>query len=650
MPLLPKRKERQLIKEGYDLALLSTIQPHGNVTFLKSDRYFEAGDGLHTTLHYYGYPASDLPRFWLTDLLQLPDTIAFLSLYRQDNQEIKTVLEDSIEEKATRLSDNAKVVANQTELSQIRELTQLHQEIERTNLATFGMYTRVYVSDQTREGLFEQVTNLKNKTSKYKATILLGEQDLEYQAPFVPASLQQDLPNHRKGTFIRVYDLAGGYPFNHTKLEDERGSYFGWTPTKGAVNFDFLHRDDRRTRSFMIVSGNPKMGQRSFLLKQTDDLYAKGHFIRNLDASGMFTDQTKEQKGLVLDLSGETNRINPFQIFPTVTKDNGIEVDEEKSYQQHLQKLKNLFQLLNSEVTGDDLATFGKLVNDFYIDEVRIWYRNPALHDGELRATQLVAEEYPILSDFILFLEDRKRQGQTRKHPDELELKTINRALNTFEELLSSHAAIFEGTTAFQDISTEQVVTFDLSGLVDSPHLLNAQVFSLLSLMSADMVNNAKQCRQKLKADSQLTEMDMPHYIVTISDAQTLINPQYEQSVSLLATVIDRMGYNFAGVILAVHSLEGILLESNQMSAKDPYVLAVRRMFGLMQYRVFAQTDETSIGLLSNALHGAMNASELETLPKLAKGQLFMNIAGVKNIVFNQQFLAQELERYGSIQ
>ncbi|XZR25105.1 virulence factor, partial [Streptococcus canis] len=342
------------------------------------------------------------------------------------------------------------VVANQTELTQIRELTQLHQEIEQANLATFGIYTRVYVSKQTREGLFEQVAELKDKTSKYKATILLGEQDLEYQAPFVPASLQQDLPNHRKGTFIRGDDLAGGYPFNHTKLEDERGSYFGWTPTKGAVNFNFLHRDDRRTRSFMIVSGNPKMGQRSFLLKQTDDLYAKGHFIRNLDASGMFTDQTKQQEGLVLDLSGEANRINPFQIFPTVTKDNGIEVDEEKSYQQHLQKLKNLFQLLNSEVTGDDLATFGKLVNDFYIDEVRIWFRNPALHEGELRATQLVAEEYPVLSDFILFLEDRKRQGQARKHPDQLELKTINRALNTFEELLSSHAAIFEGTTAFR--------------------------------------------------------------------------------------------------------------------------------------------------------------------------------------------------------
>ena len=54
--------------------------------------------------------------------------------------------------------------------------------------------------------------------------------------------------------------------------------------------------------------------------------------------------------------------------------------------------------------------------------------------------------------------------------------------------------------------------------------------------------------------------------------------------------------------------------------------------------------------LLANALADSMNQSELETLPRLAKGQLFMNIAGVRNIVFNQQLLAPEMERYGGIQ
>ena len=69
-----------------------------------------------------------------------------------------------------------------------------------------------------------------------------------------------------------------------------------------------------------------------------------------------------------------------------------------------------------------------------------------------------------------------------------------------------------------------------------------------------------------------------------------------------------------------------------------------------MQYRVFAQTDETSVPLLANALTSSMNQSELETLPRLSKGQLFMNIAGVGNLVFNQQLLQSEVQRYGGIQ
>ena len=399
----------------------------------------------------------------------------------------------------------------------------------------------------------------------------------------------------------------------------------------------------------MIISGNPKMGQRSFLLKHTDGLYAKGNYIRNFDANGTFLDQTRQQHGVILDLSGEANRINIFQVFPTVTNEEGTEIDKKKSYNLHIQKLKSIFKLLNSEVTGDDLTAFGDLLNEFYIDE-GLWARNPKLNPEKLKATDLVNEEYPILSDFILYTDDYKRSLMSQNNPDEIEIKSVNRIYKTFNELLTTNAEMFEGTTEFQDISSEQVVTFDFSGLKGTPHLLNAQIFSVLSLVSADIVNNGKRCKQLLKANSHLTEMDMEHYVVNISEAQTLINPKYESSVELLADMIDSMGENFAGVVLSVNSLRGILFESGAGNHKDPYVTAVQRIFGLMQYRVFAQTDETSIPLLANALAGSMNQSELETLPRLTKGQLFMNIAGVGNLVFNQQLLAPEAQRYGGIQ
>lgn len=649
MPELSKRRQRQLKADGYDLAFLSQIQPQGNIDFARNDRYWTSGDGYHTVLHFYEYPSEDLDRFWLSDLMLIPGTQAFLSIYRENSKVIRQEITDSIEEKSTRITGNSKLTDNQKELDEIKDLQELNREITKKNISILGMYVRIFVPASTKEGLFRRVEDIKDKTSNFKSTILSGELDFEYHAPFIPAQYQIDLPNRRRGIPVKPHDLAGGYFFNHTKLEDRRGVYMGWTPTRGAVNFNFLERDERRTRSFMIISGNPKMGQRSFLLKHTDGLYAKGNFIRNFDANGTFLDQTRKQHGLILDLSGEANRINIFQVFPTVTNEEGTEVDKKKSYNLHIEKLKNIFKLLNDEATGDDLTSLGQILNEFYIEE-GLWARNPTLNPEKLKATELVAEEYPILSDFVMYVEDYQDKLQSKKHTNKIELSSVNRIYNTFNELLTTNADMFEGTTEFQDISREQVVTFDLSGLKAMPNLLNAQIFSVLSLVSADIVNHGKRCKQFLKASPEKSEMDMPHYIVNISEAQTLINPKYESSVKLLADIIDSMGENFAGVVLSVNSLRGILFESGSATFKDPYVTAVQRIFGLMQYRVFAQTDDTSVPLLANALSGSMNQSELETLPRLTKGQLFMNISSVGNIVFNQQLLAPEIERYGGLQ
>ena len=649
MPELSKRRQRQLKADGYDLAFLSQIQPQGNIDFARNDRYWTSGDGYHTVLHFYEYPSEDLDRFWLSDLMLIPGTQAFLSIYRENSKVIRQEITDSIEEKSTRITGNSKLTDNQKELDEIKDLQELNREITKKNISILGMYVRIFVPASTKEGLFRRVEDIKDKTSNFKSTILSGELDFEYHAPFIPAQYQIDLPNRRRGIPVKPHDLAGGYFFNHTKLEDQRGVYMGWTPTRGAVNFNFLERDERRTRSFMIISGNPKMGQRSFLLKHTDGLYAKGNFIRNFDANGTFLDQTRKQHGLILDLSGEANRINIFQVFPTVTNEEGTEVDKKKSYNLHIEKLKNIFKLLNDEATGDDLTTLGQILNEFYIEE-GLWARNPTLTPEKLKATELVTDEYPILSDFVMYVEDYQDKLQSKKHTNKIELSSVNRIYNTFNELLTTNADMFEGTTEFQDISREQVVTFDLSGLKAMPNLLNAQIFSVLSLVSADIVNHGKRCKQFLKASPEKSEMDMPHYIVNISEAQTLINPKYESSVKLLADIIDSMGENFAGVVLSVNSLRGILFESGSATFKDPYVTAVQRIFGLMQYRVFAQTDDTSVPLLANALSGSMNQSELETLPRLTKGQLFMNISSVGNIVFNQQLLAPEIERYGGLQ
>lgn len=644
MGLLSKLQEQKWLKAGYDLQLLKQIQPQGNLNF-KPDRYYYGGDGYYTILHVYEYPTDSLPNFWLLDLMQISGTRAFLSVYREDNEKLKKDIRNSISEKSTRISSNGKLTENQKELNEIQEMNQLYQLIENKNIAMLGMYLRIFITSSTLEGLFKKVQEIKERNSKFKMTILTGELDFEQASPFIPPSEQINQLNRRKGIVIPAFDLAGGYFFNHTKLEDTKGSYYGYTSTNGAVNFNFLTKDNQRTRSFMLVSGNPKMGQQQFTLKLNDDLYAKGHYIRNFDANGTFTKQTKQQHGLILNLAGSENRINPFQIFPTATSETGIEVDEIRSFELHIEKLKNMFKLLNDAATPDDLQILETLLSEFYISK-NIWYRNPQQHKHELRATKIAKDECPILSDFVNFLYDSERQLSMRRSINPLLLTSLSRIKQTFETLLQSHSAIFEGTTEFQDISQEKVVTFDFSSLKGQPSIFNAQIFSVLSLLSADIVNNGKKCKYQIQKEKQLQEEDCPHYIVHIGDAQNLIHPRYKNSVDLLAEMMSSMSDNFAGVILSVQSLQGILFDGNA-NPNDPYVIAVKRMFSLMQYRVFAQTSESDVPLLANALSESMNPSELATLSRLSKGQLFMNITGVGNIVFKQQLMPDEVKRYG---
>ena len=69
----------------------------------------------------------------------------------------------------------------------------------------------------------------------------------------------------------------------------------------------------------------------------------------------------------------------------------------------------------------------------------------------------------------------------------------------------------------------------------------------------------------------------------------------------------------------------------------NPYVLATRKIFGAMKYRIFSNLDDMTIPLLANALQGEMTESEISSLKTLQNGQFFLNIANVKNLTFDLQ-------------
>ncbi|MGT2908243.1 virulence factor [Streptococcus dentiloxodontae] len=650
MGTLSRRKKRKLQAKGWDLEFVSYVQPKGNIDF-RPDNYWLQGDGYHAELFVYNYPTQGLPIFWGRDLMQISGTRAFMSAYLADSDEIRKALSKAVEEKLARSSTSNKALEAFAEQDEIQDLMQQEQDVRRNNKAMWETYVRIYVSANTEKELFEKINQIKEHNSVYDMTVLVGEQDIEFEAPFIKPSDQHFwLPNRRQGIIIPSDELAGGYFFDHTRLLDPYGAYYGMTPTRGAINFDFLHRDEFRTRSLMLISGNPKMHQRKFVAKLSDDMFSRGHFIRNIDTDGSLKESTRLQHGIIVDMAGSENRINIFQIFPTVTTEDGGEVDERKSFNMHIDKLKSITSLLNPDITGDDLTTFAKLATQFYVDN-EFWYDNPEIHLDELWATQYVNEDYPTLRDFENYLHGYKNKLE-KTAASSAELVSVTRIYNTYNTLLRNKSNMYDGTTDFQDITQEQVVNFDFSGLDTDD--FNVQVFSVLTLLSSHIINNAK-IQKKAYQDARdedpenTIEGQFPHYILNISGAQRIINPKYAVSVELLADIIDSMADNFAGITIFVNTLQSILMTNGGVN--DPYTVAVRRIFNILLYRVFANTSEGDIPLLAETLSESMNPAELGRLSGLGQGELFMNISGTGNYVFQQENSFQfEQDRYRNIE
>lgn len=648
MGVLSKRIQQKFIDKGYDLELISDIQPHGNINFKTSDRFFSSGNGVSTILYVFTYPSNQLRDGWISEITAISGTHTFFSFTLLNDDELTKQLKKAIQEKDGRvLQKGLHRTEKQKELIEASKLSDAYNDID-NNRNPFGLvYTRIFVTKPTVEELFERVSEIKQSAKKFDIAIFSGELELEFETPFVKPSNQLKMPNHLRGEVFDVHDVAGGYFFDYSKLEDEKGTYFGYTDTSGAVNFDFMKRDNKRTRSFMMLAGNPKMGQQLFAHHLIDDLYSKGHFIRNFDTTGAYKQQTETQHGLILSMASSENSINMFQVFPTDTKPNGLEVDEIASFKTHIEKLKTILKLLNSNITSDDLTRFEKNITNFYIDN-GLWFRNPEKHFNEIRITKIKNEECLTLEDYVLYLKGTIRRAQNISNITEYQMRSFERIFDVFSGLLSNHINIFGQKTRVKDISSEKVVTFDFSGL--QSEILNVQLFSALTFISSDINTNGKRCKQLMKKNNSIREEDLPHHIVNLPDAKRLINRHFSTGVSTLSNIINSMGWNFGGIILQFDSLQDVLFPGMTSSTYNSYVSDMQTIIGKMQYRVFAELSETDIQLLDIALGNSMSKAELSSLTKFQKHQLLLSISGIKNIIFTQQQLPTDLERYGVIE
>lgn len=644
LPTLNKKDIRRLNENGYDLGLIARTQPQGNV--IPHERYIEYGDGYAAILTLYSYPSHDLGDYWLRYLMSNDNTIGIVSLGTENKEEILQSLKKSVDEKASQISDKNRTSDNLDAQDDYLDDVNVLRELRTTNSQMKRLYVRVLVYADTRAKLDERIHKIKESSGEFGMTAFLGEQEEEWHSTLMPTMQQEHLKFHRKGVPADLSTVGGMYYFDHTKLEDEKGSYYGFTSTGGAINFDLWKRDNQRTRSFMFVTGQPGMGKSTFLKMNTMDAFARGHYIRNFDISNEYAGLTEYLGGETIDLASSENKINPFEIFATDTDASGEQVDQINSFNNHINKLKTIFLTMNAAATADDMLVLDQLLVSFYIDYCHMWSHNPDRDRNKLKVTGLPHNQYPLLSDWNTYLGQIKRAAsQEQRSPTERQ--SIDRIRMTFVTMQEKEGNIFEGFTNIPDFEKESFVTFNTGSLKSHGQATyNAQLHSVLSLVSSHIVNNGKYWRKQV-SDGNATDDDVQKYLLNLDEAEEIITPKFPEGADLLAATMEQMRKNYCGIALAAPTIKGIVMNNSDSEKDTPYMSAVKKIFSLCQFRGFFQLPTEDIDLLSTALKGSITKEELEAITKLSKRHIFLNINGVTNLTFEVQTTNDMISLFG---
>ena len=641
---MKKKDIRRYEEANYDLDFLAQVQPQGNMQV--HSRYIEMGDGYLTVLRIYRYPAQGLGRFYGVPITNNPNTMSVVSVGTEDQDAIQKKIDTAAGEQYSRISGKNKVFDNLSASGKYKDLVNLLNRMSREHEVVKRLYIRVFVYAATLDELEKRCRKIIHDNHMFRFGRYASEQLDDFQSIFVPTMREKSMINKPAGTPIDAENLTGFYPFNHIKLDDPKGSYYGYTQTRGEVMFDPFQRDDIRTRSFFFVTGNAGMGKSTLLKKMNDDVFSMGAFIRNFDVSSEYTSQTKDQSGVVISLDKPEYLINPFEIFPTEINDDGTS-NEIGSFDRQIDKLKNMFKFFNPQATPDDTTMLDKWLNKFY-EKQNIWVANAAKVQPDIKVTNLYLprEAYPTLEDFVLFANEQKRTATSdiRRRPTNIDEISMNRITSTFQSLLTNKGTMFNGITRFPDLSNEQVVTFNLRGLqAQGQNVFNAQVYQVLTLLSGEITKNGLSQRHLLQT-GDITEDDAKWYYLNLDEVENLITPHFSFGVEYLASLMEQMRKNNCAITMAAPTIKDLIMNVN---SDNPYIIAVQKIFSLFQINFFFQISNDDLPRLKVALGQSTSMAELQGLTTLRRGECLMNINGDRNIRFFVDITNEEKRRYG---
>lgn len=627
-----KKKESNHFKNSdFDLEFISKIQPAGNIIF--KENYIKKGDGFETCIEIYDYPET-VRNFWLRTITNsnVENLIVTIDISTMNNEIVDKVLEENLKENRYRKNNERNITDRLKSNTDYQKSILLHDKLYSNSINIKLVKIRIFLFDKSLKNLESEVVKLLNYLNgkSFKASIFLNELEYEYKSIYHPFKYQANsFYNKRNGKEITSETLGAGLDYNFSYLHDENGLIYGTTKGGGYVIFNPFLKNEQRKSYNGILMGKMGSGKSTFLKKLALNNYILGTKIRCFDASGEFKYLVKKANGKMINLNNPNNIINPLQIYKSSlnnSSDEDIEdnfnneTDNEiraKFYQNHLSKFQIFFRYLSPNLDETYFDELSILLDDFY-KKINFY----KIKNGEkifINITELNSNEYPILSDFLTYIntiynDETDNLRKERLNVLELKLKTI---VNVYGMLFNGYSTI--------DIQNEDLVVFNIKELATLPNnIFSAVIFNILNILWQEMINNV----DISKYGNNIEDVKLNNYLVIIDEAHRILNDDLDNKTIKFFIDFEREARKYLGSIwLSYHTIDDAVKNDNVKKE-------INKIFNLSQYKVIFEQDIQLKEKLMSVFKDSITETEIDKISRFQIGECLLSLNTDNNIIF----------------
>lgn len=636
-----KRQARELIEKGYDLNFVEKTQTRGGIKF--DQRYISTGDGYVTVLALYEF-AEDVNSRWLTDLMAIPNTVATFDISTANKEELLRSVNNSIGELDYRFSNETKTTDKTDALEDKYNLQDFAREISRKGEVVKTVQSRIFVYSDSLEELEKKVAEVRKDLGSinHKCIVPQFRMKEEWQSLFTNNKEQEAAIFSRKGLTVPSKNIGGGIPFHHKSLKDPRGFYLGTTSTGGAFIFDPFHFNKTRKSYNAFILGKMGFGKSTLLKQLQEGLQAKNCFIRGFDKSGEYEEMVLKSGGTYVDLGGGDMTVNPLQIYATSIDKSG-NIDTNKSFQNHIAKCGNQLRFLEPDIDENRIREYNLLLQDFYIYKglIPIEWKTAQTDEERNRLIgnifDLPNESYPIYSDFLAYIEEKKFESATPERIRGMEvLKTI------IQDMCVSYPQIFNSYTTMPNFDDQKIVYYNIDAISNLPEpIFHCQLFTALTTIWNSALKNGKRVRSLLRT-KQISVRDSTDFMVFLDECHNIINPNNPYACEYVSKFAREMRKMRAGAYFATQSPE-LLLPSDSDS---PVAKTIKTIFSLCTFKCFFNLDESVSMDIKRILGNTITDSELMLLSTLKEGEAICQTSSEDNYLVFFDPDKEQFERF----